>query len=109
MKIRLAELRGLVKEVISEARKGKKKSKKDDAPTSIGYMSDEKLDFAKALDLCNLYKRQGAANFGPFTEERAIRNTIRKMVAEELRESGTVWERAQIALVEGVSRKKKGS
>lgn len=88
MKMKLSELRGIVADVVSEARrkKPKKPKKTDDAPDTQphGYMSDPKLDFSRPLDDENLYRRQGASNLGPYTSEGAIRLVIRQMISEAI-------------------------
>lgn len=85
MKISLSELKEVMLEVLEEARK--KKEKGDPQLKSLpGYKKDEKLDFSKPLGSANLYKRQGQSNFGPYTEEKALRIFIGGVIAEAIGE-----------------------
>lgn len=99
--------------VLAEAPKKKgKKAKKDDKAEvqPRGYSYAESLDFAPPLGADNLYARQGAANFGPYTaavgttetrstyrngsEQRALQSAWDRL-AESVSPEGT-WERALI-------------
>ena len=48
----------------------KKSKKKDELEKPKAYKSDSALDYSKPLGDINLYKRQGVANFGPYTESK---------------------------------------
>lgn len=74
------KIRNAVREVILEnggypikhKEKGGKKKKKDDAKKADdgnAYSHDENLDFSVPLGDYNLYKKQGASNWGPYTAE----------------------------------------
>lgn len=85
MKLTIEQLRHLVMEEINEAKKKSKKKapeKKDVATTGTGYKKDDLLDMSKPLGDKNLYKRQGASNFGPYTAESALRLFIRECLKE---------------------------
>jgi hypothetical protein len=98
MKITVEQLRTMVTTAINEAKK--KKAKVAEAETRAdGQIVDKNLDFAPPLGAFNLYRSQGAANFGPYTNtaptiddrvygtkmESALRQVIGQMISEELR------------------------
>jgi len=64
MKITIRELAEVVSDVIAEA---KKKAKKPDEEKQNGFKYSPQNDFSAPLGKDNLYKKQGAANFGPYT------------------------------------------
>ena len=82
MKIKFDNLSSMIREAITEAKKKKADDdmKPEDRP--VGYVSDEKFDMSKPLGNDNLYKKQGASGMGPFTEEKALRLIVRKLVSE---------------------------
>jgi hypothetical protein len=97
MKITVEQLRGMVQTAINEAKK--KKAKVAEAEhRADGQIVDKNFDFAPALGGFNLYRSQGAANFGPYTNtphsiddriygtkmESALRQAIGQMISEEL-------------------------
>lgn len=68
MKIGLNNVRNKVSSIVSEARKKKDKSEKQlhkPSPKEYGYA--ESFDFSSPLGGYNLYKSQGASNWGPMT------------------------------------------
>lgn len=68
MKITINELRKIIKDVITEAKKKKTKDKKLEAAAGTQvYSSAAAHDFSAPLGAYNLYKGQGAANWGPMT------------------------------------------
>lgn len=76
MKMTLKELREFVKQaVLEEARKSKKKpapeAKLNPAAKAYGQHA-ESFDFSQPLGNLNLYKLQGAANFGPYTNSAGV-------------------------------------
>lgn len=84
MKIKLEELTSMIKNALDEAKK-KKDAPDDKSPeTSSAYIADPNFDLSCPLGADNLYKRQGAANMGTFTEEKALRAIIRKGISEAL-------------------------
>lgn len=85
MKIKLTELKQIIESIVLEARRKKKTKKKDAASEPEKYKTDENLDFSQPLGDKNLYKRQGASNWGPFTEEKALRIYLRNAISEALR------------------------
>lgn len=88
MKISLSELKRVVAEVVAEA-SGKKKPKGGDSkpPEAQASMkADEKLDFSKPQGEDNLYRKQGAANMGPYTAESALRHVVREAIREAIAE-----------------------
>lgn len=101
MKISVEELRGIIGEIISEAKKktkSEKKTKKEVKPT--GFFFDEALDFSDPLGPLNIYAIQGASNWGPLTgvlpdvgplEERAVRSLVRQVISE--RKDLSAWSR----------------
>lgn len=86
MKITVEQLKAVIKDALIEAKKSKKgkDAEADGDPTLAvpAYKTDEKLDFSKPLGNENLYKKQGASNFGPYTEEKAIRMMVRQALSE---------------------------
>lgn len=70
MMLTINKLRALVDSVIEEAKKKpkKKKEKQEEMNVSPGeYQYAEALDFSEPLGGYNLYKSQGAVNWGPMT------------------------------------------
>ena len=93
MKITMDELRRVVVEAVSGAvneakrkKKGKPVEKKGGEPPvrPAGYSRSEKHDFSQPEPGGGRLKRQGAANFGPYTAESKLRSVIRSLVAESL-------------------------
>ncbi len=71
MKISLKEINKMVDATIAEAKK-KKKNKKEEKCEEVevqpnAYSYAEALDFAPPLGSANLYRSQGAVNWGPMT------------------------------------------
>lgn len=110
MKITLTELRQMVRDVISEAKKKKSGPVHETEVRTDGHLRPEKAhDFSPPLGGLNPYRQQGQANFGPYTgdptnvtnaaagyagdrplygsklSESALRSAIRALVSEELR------------------------
>lgn len=73
MKITLAQLKKFISEAVEESK---------DEVEPVPMMADEKLDFSRQTTDKGLYARQGAANFGPYTEEKALRYVISQMIRE---------------------------
>ncbi|MHB8407947.1 MAG: hypothetical protein ACYDHY_07675 [Acidiferrobacterales bacterium] len=73
MKVKISELKTIVKDMILEAGKAKKKAKSsvvpkpEAVPRPLQYKYDEALDMSKPLGNDNLYKGQGGAGWGPNT------------------------------------------
>ncbi len=120
MKITLSELKRIIGEAVKDAKekmwkeheqaggfsspynedKGEKRGvtglKSGDGDQPKGFQADEALDFSEPLSKTTAdgsrYKRQGAANFGPYTaeapsaaqqNENMLRQAVRNMIAEE--------------------------
>lgn len=87
----LEGLRSLVRDVILE-KKGKgtkaksKKPKKDDEKKSPGFQSDERLDFSVPQGDYNVYRHQGAANWGPHTSTGPDVSRVPDELKESIRE-----------------------
>lgn len=107
MKITVEQLRGMVKEAINEAKKKKAKVAEAEKRPD-GHVIDKNQDYAPPLGGFNLYRAQGAANFGSYTNtsaplddrlygtkmEAAIRQVVGKMISEELRpDPKSAWSR----------------
>jgi hypothetical protein len=110
MKISVTELRKMVGEIVSEA---KKKKPKQDKPSKgvkpQGYSSASALDFSAPLGPHNLYKQQGVSNWGPLTgpgsefddnelepkdvNEQALRSVVRSVISEQSQPQN-IWEKA---------------
>jgi hypothetical protein len=113
MKVSIDELRKIVGEVVSEAKKKKEKSdelKYTAHPKEYGYA--ESLDFSAPLGGYNLYRSQGAANWGPYTgagpkiddnvridpvstsltEEKMLRSLLRSIIGETLMPRSSAWD-----------------
>lgn len=85
MKITVEQLKAVIKDALVEAKKSKKKKGDADLdPTQVvkGYETDDTCDFSKPLGDDNLYKNQGKVNWGPYTEEKAIRMMVRQALSE---------------------------
>lgn len=68
MKVNLQELRAMVNSAVNEAKKKKEKAEKTEkVPAPPEYRFAEELDFSAPLGAYNLYKSQGAVNWGPMT------------------------------------------
>lgn len=104
MKISVKELRGMIGEIVSEAKKKKDKSKtpvKGVKPGSYSY--DEAFDFSAPLGALNMYSQQGSANWGPLTtsmhtpsgfeslSEVAIRSLVRQVIRESAEQEYEVY------------------
>lgn len=89
----IEEMKGLVKEVITEARK----KKNDDARRSVkpnGFTYAESFDFSDPLGSLNRLRAQGVANFGPYTgvgPENALRVLAREAVQLAVK-SDSSWD-----------------
>jgi len=107
MKITVEQLRGMVKEAINEAKKKKTKDVKEEIRPD-GHIVDKNQDYAPPLAGYNLYRSQGAVNWGPHTGpgpkiddrpygtkmESALRQVIGQMISEELRpDPNSAWAR----------------
>jgi hypothetical protein len=100
----MKELERVVAALLNEA-KGKKKKKKDAEkdpeyiamPKEYGYA--DSFDFSKPLDIGNLYKNQGASNWGPYTadgskgegSDKALRAAVREHVVSQIHKSNSPW------------------
>jgi hypothetical protein len=113
----LNELKLVVAEIIEEAKKKKEKAddlKKKGKSVEAYGLYDEAFDFSSPLGAYNLYRQQGAANWGPFTsdgprvdsqfhsfttgatsmkegEEKAIRHVVREVIENGLVPSDSAW------------------
>jgi hypothetical protein len=99
MKVNLPEFKMIVADLVSEAKKKKKDEKKSDS-----FQYAEAFDFSDALGAYNLYKNQGASNFGPYTGTSSVQNdaVIRSIVKETIAEALSPWR----ALAESIKDKK---
>lgn len=89
----------LVSQVISEAKKKKKKGEDAEKayvanPREYGYA--DSFDFSAPLDTANLYKSQGASNFGPYTNggdvaDKTLRAAIKEEIRLQLSEETSPW------------------
>lgn len=119
----LNELKIKIAEILDEAKKksSKKSSMKRKGAAVEAYgLYDEALDFSTPLGAFNLYRQQGAANWGPYTsdgphidssfanpqlgathmresEERALRMLVREVIQNGLVPPDSAWA----PLVEG--------
>lgn len=113
----LNELRLVVAEMLDEAKKKKEKEvalKKRGASVEAYGLYDEAFDFSAPLGASNLYRQQGAANWGPYTsggpeidsmfsdpnrgatqmresEERAVRMLVREVIENGLVPPTSAW------------------
>jgi hypothetical protein len=112
MKITLSQLKKFISEAVEDVKSQQ---------VALPYQKDEKLDFSKQPH-GGIYARQGTANFGPYTEEAALRYLIGQMIAEtngssvsgpqaplcnhvyKVKETQNIWEQVQ-NLVEAVCEK----
>lgn len=104
MKMRLEELKAIIKEAVKEIKneidldkswasplqadtEGKKGRDGFEEPSDpSGYTKSSTGDFSERLSNLgdgNLYQRQGAANMGPFTSESALRGFVRDFLVRE--------------------------
>lgn len=68
MRINLQELRQMVDSIVAEAKKKKEKADKAErVPEPPEYRYAEAFDFSAPLGAYNLYRSQGAVNWGPHT------------------------------------------
>ena len=113
MKLSINELKSLIGEVISEAKKkAKKKPKKEKLEelevNTDGHAVDIKLDFSAPQGAENLYRKQGQVNWGQYTSntdtiddslygtktEELIRGVVRAAIAESMTADKTSeWHR----------------
>jgi hypothetical protein len=64
----IEQVREIVKEVLAEAKKKKKKEEElEEKVEPCGYSYSATFDFSAPLAAYNLYKSQGAVNWGPMT------------------------------------------
>lgn len=103
MKMRLEELKAIIKEAVKEIKneidfdkswasplhadtEGKKGRDSFDEPSDpSGFTGSATGDFSERLSKLgdgNRYQRQGVANFGPFTSESALRGFVRDFLRE---------------------------
>lgn len=105
MKIRLEEIRQMVKDAVTEAKSKKDKTKLPSAERSKGalpgFQHASVLDFSDPLDDENRLKRQGRSNMGPYTSEAALRTLVRSAVAEALGPAGVREARAGFEKLKG--------
>ncbi len=119
MKTTVKELREVIGQIISEAKK--KKADKSKKPTKgvkpTGFSFDEAFDFSAPLGSLNTYAQQGSANWGPLTTsmfagerrdeslaESAVRALVRQVIKEHDSKAiaafggsgtrGNIWEKA---------------
>ena len=108
MKTTLAEIKMIVSDVLAEAKKKKEKSEKAKKEVHpAGYSYSEAFDFSTPLEEYNLYKSQGAVNWGPMTStgtkiddriaggrsetESILRSFIKEAIREEVGEDSS-WQ-----------------
>src|SRR3990167_9227603 len=105
MKVTARGLREVVVEIISEAKKKKTKAKKPEKEVKpTGYSFDEAFDFSAPLGGYNLYRSQGAVNWGPMTsqgtkvddgaagmQEGALRALARQVIREHVDPRDSAW------------------
>lgn len=131
-KTTINELKLEIAEILEEAKKKKEKVetlKKRGASVEAYGLYDEAFDFSSPLGAYNLYKTQGAANFGPYTsagsvvdhsfqnpnrgalqmnekDEQALRMVVREVIQNGLVPSNSAWaplmERQQKFISENV-------
>jgi len=112
MKTSLYEIKKLVSEVLlSEAKKKKEKAEKLKYAAKPGaYSYDESFDFSAALGAYNLYRSQGATNWGPMTgpgtkiddrilgqrasSEAALRGVVKEAIREQVKGNPSPWVKA---------------
>jgi len=109
MKVTLEEIKSIVSDVLSEAKKKKEKSEKAKKEVHpAGYSYAEALDFSAALGAYNLYGSQGAVNWGPMTgpgtkvddriaggraeSESILRSFIKEAIKQEMNEDQSAWQ-----------------
>jgi len=104
----LDEIKAIISKVLAEAKKKKEKSdkaKKEVHPA--GYSYAEALDFSAALGAYNLYRSQGAVNWGPMTgagthiddkiaggraeSNSILRSFIKEAIRQEMTEEASAW------------------
>lgn len=107
MKITVEQLKVMVEHAINEAKKKKQKDLEEMETRPDGHMLDKNMDFAPPLGGYNLYRSQGAVNWGPQTgagpkiddrpypgtvAESSLRQAIRGMISEKLRpDPNSAW------------------
>lgn len=117
MKMTLNELKIEIAEILQEAKKKKEKAEKikeKGASVEAYGLYDEAFDFSAPLGGYNLYKQQGAANWGPYTsagpqidstfaspglgttelresEEQALRALVREVIENGLIPPSSAW------------------
>jgi hypothetical protein len=105
------QIKKIVSEVLAEAKKKKKKGEALKAayeakPGAYGYA--EAFDFSAPLGAYNLYKNQGAVNWGPMTgpgtkiddnyaggvsgTEKALRSYVRDEIREQVESTWSAWD-----------------
>lgn len=106
----IKELKAIVKDVLAEAKKKKKAESKPSQPSE--YKTDKNFDFSAPLGQYNLYKSQGAVNWGPMTSpgtsidtdinkstsaknSKEDRDFIHGVVGESLIPEATVWKESK--------------
>ena len=113
----LNELKLVIAEILDEAKKKKEKvekTRKRGAAVEAYGLYDEAFDFSEPLGAFNLYRQQGAANFGPYTaenmpydgayhhdnrgatqmhetDERALRSLVREVIQNGLVPNSSAW------------------
>jgi len=112
------EIKKIVAEVLAEAKKKKEKGDKlkdehEAKPGAYGYA--EAFDFSAPLGAYNLYKSQGAVNWGPMTgpgthvdtntvgaskSEKALRSYVREEIKEQISQEWSAWDVLSEAVAE---------
>jgi len=93
MNLTIEELKKVIESAIKEFAEAGKNGRdgyaqdEDDPVHPRGFAKPEAGDFTKESEEGNRYKRQGAANFGPYTSESAIRAIAKSVIRETIRES----------------------
>lgn len=127
-KMTLNELKHQIADILDEAKKSKKGKAKKDAKKSSSAKSsrmkmpqteaygfyDKEHDFSTPLGAYNLYRQQGAVNWGPYTsagpevatgmgggsnanafmkegDEKALRHVVREVIENGLIDSNSAW------------------
>jgi uncharacterized protein with von Willebrand factor type A (vWA) domain len=114
MKMTIDELKHQIAEILDEAKKKKEKVdkiKRMSAQIEAYGFYNEEHDFSQPLGSANLYRQQGAANWGPYTsagtavdhqnagnpnairikEEKALRTVVREVIQNGLIDEGSAW------------------
>lgn len=118
MKMTISELKHQIADILDEAKKKKEKAEKIKRMSAqieaYGYYTEEH-DFSAPLGAANLYRSQGAVNWGPYTsagthvdhqnagnpnqgylkiresDERALRSLVREVIQNGLIDESSAW------------------